>query len=316
MTSRSVAVVIHCFNQGGFLKEALDSVFAQTIRPAEVVVVDDGSTDNTAAVASTYAGVNPVRQPNRGMAHARNRGLAQTSSEHVVFLDADDRLLPDALEIGLAELERRPDCALVFGRCERIDVSGRRLPTVAPPPLAEEAFTALLRGNLIWTPAVAMFRRSRCGSALRFDPSLGPGADYELYLRLAKQRRVEGHGRLVAEYRLHDASMSQDPARMLQSTVTVLRAQRPYVKSSPSRRAAYEYGLRSFKHYYGGQVVTQLRQEWRSPHRWSALVRGVMALLRYHPGGVFRQSIRYVHQFAGRLRDVIRLRAGARTRSA
>jgi hypothetical protein len=204
----------------------------------------------------------------------------------------------------------------VFGRCERIDASGRRLPTVAPPPLEEEVYTALLRTNVIWTPAVVMFRRSVCGPALRFNAKVGPSADYELYLRLARQRRIHGHGRLVAEYRLHEQSMSRDPAIMLRSTVTVLREQRRHLDGSRHHLAAYEYGLRSFQHHYAEQLVTQLRREWRNPRRWGAWLRGLVTLMRYHPGGVVRQSVRYVQQIVSRLRDVARLRSSARPRNA
>ena len=300
MTPRSVSVVIPCFNQGRFLRDALDSVFAQTLAPGEVVVVDDGSTDLTASVAKAYTGVKYVRQGNRGLAHARNRGLRETSGELVVMLDADDRLLPDALSVGVAELDARPDHAFVFGRCERIDAQGRRLPTVAPPPIDGDAYEAFLRHNFVWTPAVAVFRRSVCGPLLRFNPAVGPAADYDLYLRLARHRRVHGHGRLVAEYRLHDTGMSRDPALMLRSTVKVLKAQRRQLGTVRSRTDAYEAGLAAFRHHYGTQLVAQIRAGARDPSRWAVVLRDVAVLLRHHPGGVVRRTARGMQQLVGR----------------
>jgi glycosyltransferase involved in cell wall biosynthesis len=292
MTSRSVSVVIPCFNQGRYLREALDSVFAQTHPPDEVVVVDDGSTDSTAAIAGAYPAVRYVRQSNRGLARARNRGLRETTGDHVVMLDADDRLLPEALASGVSELAVRPDHAFVFGRCERIDARGRRLPTVAPPPIEGDYYQAFLRHNHVWTPAVAMFRRSVCGPLLQFDPAVGPAADYDLYLRLARQRRVYGHGRLVAEYRLHDASMSRDPAVMLQATMRVLKAQRRWIGASAGRAAAYDYGVTAFRHHYASQVLEQIRAAAREPSRWGVVLRAAAALLRHHPGGVLRGAAR------------------------
>jgi glycosyltransferase involved in cell wall biosynthesis len=299
MTSPSVSVVIPCFNQGRFLRDALDSVFAQTMPASEVVVVDDGSTDRTSSIAASYSGVTCVRQPNRGLAHARNRGLRQSRGDYLVFLDADDRLLPDAIAIGAEELDRRPDHALVFGRCERIDESGQRLPTVPPPPFDGDAYETLLRNNVIWTPAVAMFRRLTGGPPIRFDPSVGPAADYDLYLRLARRQLIDGHGRLVAEYRLHSGSMSRDAALMLRSTVSVLRSQRRYVAG---RRAvgAWEYGLRGFKHHYGDLLVAQIRSAWRDPRKWGGMLQAVAVLLRYHPGGVVRQSGRHLQRLIAR----------------
>src|SRR5215211_9350661 len=96
-----VSVVIPCYNQAHFLGEAIESVLSQSYRNFEILVVDDGSTDNTSEVASRYERVRIVRQENRGLSGARNRGLREAKGEYVVFLDADDRLLPGALEASL-----------------------------------------------------------------------------------------------------------------------------------------------------------------------------------------------------------------------
>ena len=100
-----VSVVIPCYNQAHFLGEAIESVLAQTYPHREIVVVDDGSPDNTREVASRYPGVRYVRQENQGLAAARNTGLRHSSGSYLVFLDADDRLLPEALEVGLRQLQ-------------------------------------------------------------------------------------------------------------------------------------------------------------------------------------------------------------------
>jgi hypothetical protein len=110
--------------------------------------------------------------------------------------------------------------------------------------------------------------------------------------------------------------MSRNPALMLRSTVTALREQRQYLDGSRSRRAAYEHGLRNFRHHYAEQVLLQVGREWRDPRRWGALLHGMLTLMRYHPGGVARQSIRYVQQFLSRVRYAARLRSSARPRNA
>ena len=92
----AVSVIIPCYGQAHFLGEAIESVLGQT-HPAEVVVVDDGSPDNTAEVAARYPGIRCVRQDNRGLGGARNAGFAVSKGDYVMFLDADDRLLPDEL---------------------------------------------------------------------------------------------------------------------------------------------------------------------------------------------------------------------------
>ena len=200
MSFTTISVVIPCFNQGHFLSEALESVLAQTEPAAEIVVVDDGSTDNTVAVARRYPRVKCVRQPNRGLASARNTGLRHTSCDFLVFLDADDRLRPDALEVGVRELRAHPACALVWGRCVRIDEHGRQLPTVPPAPVVGDPYEALLRNNFIWTPAVVVFKRSVCAPLMRFNPAVDASADYELYLRIVRAFPIHGHTATVAEY--------------------------------------------------------------------------------------------------------------------
>src|SRR5918997_500688 len=106
-----VSVVIPCYNQAHFLGEAIESVLSQTYPHFEVVVVDDGSTDNTQEVAARYPGVRYIRQENQGLAGARNAGIRRSNGSFLVFLDADDRLLPRALEAGLKALKEHPECA-------------------------------------------------------------------------------------------------------------------------------------------------------------------------------------------------------------
>ena len=294
MSSPTVSVVIPCFDQGHYLREALQSVLAQTLPPAEIVVVDDGSTDNTAAIAREYSKVRCIHQRNRGLASARNAGAAHTTGEHIVFLDADDRLKPDALAIGVRELVAHPACALVWGRCVRIDQDGRELPTVPPPPVVGDAFEALLRNNFIWTPAVAMFRRSVCGPLLRFNPAVDAAADYELYLRIVRHFPIHGHTGVVAEYRLHGASMSSNASLMLSSTMDVLRAQQPYLARHRAYARAYDQGRRTWQFHYGEQLLRQMEQQAHGRRRWREVAATIAVLARYYPRGLARHLARRV----------------------
>src|ERR687889_2943029 len=119
-----VSVVIPCYNQAHFLGEAIESVLAQSYPNFEIIVVDDGSMDDTSEVAGSYPKVRLVRQENQGPSGARNAGLARSEGEYVVCLDADDRLLPEALKTGLKHLEAHPECAFVHGHYRHITVEG------------------------------------------------------------------------------------------------------------------------------------------------------------------------------------------------
>src|SRR3712207_6844017 len=103
-----VSVVIPCYNQAHFLGEAIESDLGQTYPHFEVLVVDDGSTDNTQEVAAPYPGVRCIRQENQGLAAPRNTGIRHTKGTQLVFLDADDRLLPGALASGLYAPKEHP----------------------------------------------------------------------------------------------------------------------------------------------------------------------------------------------------------------
>jgi glycosyltransferase involved in cell wall biosynthesis len=293
MTLPTVSVIIPCFNQGRFLVEALDSVRSQTLPATNVILVDDGSTDDTAAVARRYPEVKYVRQPNRGLAAARNAGLARSSGDFIVFLDADDRLKPEALEVGRRELLANPQCALVWGYAIRISEHGQPLPTVPPPMVVGDPYETLLRNNFIWTPAVAMFRRWVGAPLMRFNPAFDAAADYELYLRIVRRLPIHGHPAVVAEYRLHAASMSSNAAVMLSSTMEVLRAQRPYVASRRAYARAYEQGRRSWQGYYGEQLVEQLARRLRK-RRWIEASSMMAVLARYYPRGLAAHAARAI----------------------
>ncbi len=111
----SVAVVIPCYNQARFLADAVESVLWQSLAAREIIVVDDGSTDDTRTVAARYK-VKYVHQANQGLARARNRGITETSGEYLVFLDADDRLLTDALAAGVNAFSAHRQCGFVYRR--------------------------------------------------------------------------------------------------------------------------------------------------------------------------------------------------------
>ena len=111
-----MSVVIPCHNHAVFLTNAIDSVRAQTYTAYEIVVVDDGSTDSSAQVAAACPSVRLLRQRHSGVSAARNAALAMADGVFVVFLDPDDRLLPNALEVGVNCLTERCECGLVYGR--------------------------------------------------------------------------------------------------------------------------------------------------------------------------------------------------------
>jgi glycosyltransferase involved in cell wall biosynthesis len=117
--SRLVSVIIPTYNRAAYLTAAIDSVLAQTYRPLQLIVVDDGSTDNTAALVQRYSeGVEYIRQPQSGAGAARNRGLAAAAGNFIAFLDSDDLWLPEKAERQVGLLDENPEIEAVFSQVQ------------------------------------------------------------------------------------------------------------------------------------------------------------------------------------------------------
>jgi glycosyltransferase involved in cell wall biosynthesis len=280
-----VSVVIPCFGQAHYLGDAIESVLAQTYPHLEVLVVDDASPDNASAIAARYPGVRCVRGENTGVAGARNVGLRSTSGDFLVFLDADDRLLPDAVEVGLRGLEEHQDCACAIGIHRRISHDGNPLVTHEQKPVEHDQYGQLLRDNWAGFPARAIYRRAVFEHVKGFDPALEPAEDFGLNLEIARQFPIWSHGELVAEHREHGRNSSGDAARMLTQTLTAVRLQRRYTRRTPELTGAYRDGKRFWKSYYGDLLAEQARESLRERRMGKAL-REAALLARHYPRGL------------------------------
>jgi len=275
----AVCVVIPCYNHAHFLGEAIASALAQTHGARRIVVVDDGSTDGTVEVATRY-GVRCLRQPNRGLPAARNAGLSVADEPYVVFLDADDRLLPGALAAGVAALAPRPEAAFAVGRNRRIDVEGRPLPSPSRPRVDADHYTSLVRRCWITMPAAVTYRRSALLAVGGFDETFRHAEDYELYLRLTRRYPIVDHHEEVAEYRQHGDSLSRNAESMLVATLRGLRGHRPGRRATPEHRAAYR--ARENAVWYFDRLLDKIRADLRA-RRWRAAGHGLLVFGRHLP---------------------------------
>lgn len=286
-----VSVIIPCHNQGRFLAEAIDSAQAQTCRDVEIVVIDDGSTDHTPAVLVGYPAVRSIRQDNRGLAAARNIGLHASGGAHVVFLDADDRLRPDALDAEVASLRANPDCGFVYGHVRLIDTHGTALPPLPPARCVDtDHYAALLRRNYVWTAGAAMYRRDVLDVVGGFDSRVSPSADFDLNLRVARRYGVRCLDRVVLDYRVHGANMSLDSTAMLTSSLVVLRSQRAHVKGNGRYEAALREGIRLLREDYGSRLGREVQRSIAT-RQWRHAALGAWVLVRSHPSGVVKYGL-------------------------
>ena len=290
-----VTVVIPCRDQAHFLTWAIRSAVRQDYPRVETIVVDDGSTDDTANVAAA-AGALVVRQPCLGVAAARNAGLRLASGKYIVFLDADDELLPDAIASGVAILEQEPRRACVVRRCQLMDKYRRRLPLSSPVVEGDDLYRAWLLDNFAWTPGVAFFRRDQVERIGGFPAHLGPASDYAVYLALARAGMAIFDPRDAVRYRQHCDSMSRDPALMLRAIVGVLRSERPHVPAHAGREFAL--GKRRWRAFYSDQIVERLRRDWRAGKLNLWCLAAIWTLVRYAPRALTIHIVRKVSRVA------------------
>jgi hypothetical protein len=296
-----VSVVIPCCNQAHYLGEAIESVLNQRYPRLELVVVDDGSHDNSSEVAARYPGVRRVKQPNRGVAAARNHGLAESEGEYVVFLDADDRLLPRALDTGVERLAANPEAAFAAGMPRDIGRGGAVIREARQPLVTRDHYLKLLEECFIWSGSSLVYRREALDAVGGFNEDRVAADDYELYLKLARSFPVICHGEVVTEYRRHGSNTTRNAGLVLSSQIQVLNGQRRGLRGR-EERAARRLGIRNTRAQQGEALVERIanarrRREWGAVlHNLGTLVRwDPGALLRYRRRGVGRPGARFEH---------------------
>lgn len=220
-----VSVVIPAYNAERTLGATIDSVLGQTFRDIEVVVVDDGSADRTAAQAASYG--TPVRvitTPNQGVAQARNTGIDEAVGEFVAFLDADDLWLPDKVERQVALLDSRPAAGVsTTGHMRVRDDTLEPLAHVPAEDPADVCATLLLRSQVAGNLSTPIVRRD-LATATRFDPRFSQSADWDFFLRLALATEFAVIPDPLILYRASATSMSTDIALLERDTFAVLDA--------------------------------------------------------------------------------------------
>jgi glycosyltransferase involved in cell wall biosynthesis len=181
-----VSVVVPVWNGARTVARALASVFAQTYQDYEIVVVDDGSTDDTRSILAAHLDrIHLVSQPNRGVSAARNAGVRASGSEYIAFLDADDEWMPDKLARCVPVFDQDPGCALVYNDVFKIDLGGRPMPNQDPQTLGIDSPTLAQMLARPWNvvPSQLIVRREVFDRSAGFDERLINGEDIFFLLR-------------------------------------------------------------------------------------------------------------------------------------
>jgi glycosyltransferase involved in cell wall biosynthesis len=220
-----VSVIIPNYNHTRFVTDAIQSVLNQTYRSYEIIVVDDGSTDNSREVVAGFGSqVRYIWQENQGLAGARNTGIRAARGELIGLLDADDQWLPEFLEKMVALADEYPEAVVYYCSAQGMDTDGHDLPQVfggpaVPPKLI---YQLLLRANFL-IPSTVVLRRSTVLAAGLFDQALRSCEDWDLWLRLLPERTFVGTSHCLVRYRLHGSSLSGNLSGMHQAAQATIK---------------------------------------------------------------------------------------------
>lgn len=223
----TVDVIIPAYNAAGTIEATIRSVLAQTDPPDHIIIVDDGSNDETATLAASLdPSVTVVRQSNGGQGCARRRGTTVSNADLLLFLDSDDLLQPNAIEVLTATLLSRPECSLAYCRAELFRESTNNSRTLDNLDDADgDVWTRLLRRNFIRSPGCVLMRRSALLEVGGWEPSRDSQGceDWDLWLRLAEHGPFARVTDDLLRYRVHPSNFSGRLEAMDDSCMWVLR---------------------------------------------------------------------------------------------
>ncbi len=282
MTAPAVSVVIPAYNAARTLDETLRSVRAQTHTALEILVVDDGSSDATSAIADAHANedsrIRVIRQPNAGVAAARNTGWTSAAHDLIAFIDADDLWHPRKIELQLAALARSgPRTGLVYCFFSRIDANGDITERWDSTPHAGEVFDDLLRHNFVGNGSTMLVTRAALTAARGFENSLHQAGaqgcdDYLMCCRVAESFEFAVAPENLVGYRDSPHSVSSDNARMLRSWMLAMEQ---LAALHPAKKRLLRMGLYNYVEWMIRRAVFQ-----RQPGQIPPVLRD---LARRHP---------------------------------
>ena len=226
MSNPLVSVVMSVFNGERFLREAVDSILAQTFGDFEFIIVNDGSTDGTTAILDSYA-INDARvrvfhQENRGAGESWNRGCNSARGKYIARMDADDIALNDRLRRQIDFLEKHDPVGVLGGATDFIDASGKSL-WKSTPLLEDHQIRSRLPSECVFChPTIAM-RKGAFIAAGGYRKAFADAADYDLWLRMAGHCQMANLAEIVLKYRIHSGQVSCYKLR--QQCLRVLAAQ-------------------------------------------------------------------------------------------
>lgn len=311
MSSPKVSVVVPAYNVGAYLTEALRSLKCQTLRDYEVLIVNDGSQDNTIEVAETFCQRDSrfklLHKQNGGLSSARNYGIRHAGADYIALLDGDDVYHPDKLAIHVAQLNCIPEVGVVYSASRAIRDDGR--PTfmvLSGKPVYPDPLSALLCKNFVGHGSNAVFRRCIIDEIGEFNETLRSSEDIDFWLRIATTRHWQFYREpsILCYYRVRPSGLSFNVELMQRSQEQVLRSayERSPEQVKPLLPTAYAYMYRYLARLSltSGDIVQArhfMDQAWRS--NWSIFLKDPRSLLTLISVGLAPVAKLLIHRSLG-----------------
>lgn len=278
-----ISVLMPAYNARRYLREAVDSILAQSFGDYEFIIIDDGSTDDTLAILKRYAAkdrrIRIQSGPNEGVSASLNKALALARGEFVARMDADDVSLPTRFEKQVRFLQQRPDYVLVGSRCMLIDPDG--FPICEKTDIAfehEEIDSLLLRMSWPLVHPAVMMRTDALRKVGGYDTKYRTNQDHDLFLRLAEVGRLANLPEVLLNYRQHFQSVGA--TKLASHAMTVV----DIVKAAHARRSI------PFKDPSSGAPVLLRPIDYRRNWCWWALQAGNVATARRQAWAMLRDA--------------------------
>ena len=224
--STLVSIIVPTYNRANLLLEAVDSVRQQTFENWELLIVDDGSSDETGMAVKEFLGdtrIHYLWQENRGQSAARNRGLLNSQGSLVAFLDSDNRWLPHKLSSQAAFMESHPEVDVLYGETERIGSDGSTWPSPNRRRYSGIIWRHLLDQNFV-NFNTSIVRRHKLVEVGGFDEDLRGGEDYDLWLRLSRDSVFHFLPGVVTQYRIEGDRITNSLERVMDANLASLNA--------------------------------------------------------------------------------------------
>jgi len=291
-----VTVIIPSYNTARYVVATLDSVFAQTYRDYEVVIINDGSPDTPElerVLAPWNDRISYIKTDNQGLAGARNTGILRSKGEFIAFLDSDDIWEPHYLAVQVRKLDEDPSADIVYPRFLSFG-EGPEAGTLNIASRGEVNFISLLQETCTVTVSV-LARRAVFERVGLFDNSLSACEDFDMWLRCVKSgSRIIYHDEVLLRYRRRPDSLSADPVRMCANVVKILVKMRTAVQTTPEERQILESAIRRFegrklffegkRDFVAGDILSAIdRLRRANTYLHSARLRMILFLIRTMP---------------------------------